>query len=149
GAGKRIHGTGKRHYRPTFTDLDGHRRHSVGWEYVHVCVDDYSRLAYAEVLPDEKAATVVGFLRRALDFCRRRAIKVERVLTDNGSPTSRRSTHLPAQRSASDAAARAPTGPKPTAKPNASSAPSSTAGPTAPSTGQANNAPQHLTAGSG
>jgi transposase len=60
GAGKRIHGGGKRHYRPIFTDLDGHRRHSVGWEFVHIAVDDYSRLAYAEVLQDEKATTAKG-----------------------------------------------------------------------------------------
>jgi transposase InsO family protein len=85
GAGKRISGGGKRHYRPTFTDLDGHRRHSVGWEFVHVAVDDYSRLAYAEVLHDEKALTAIGFLRRALAFFRRYGIRVERLLTDNGS----------------------------------------------------------------
>jgi transposase InsO family protein len=85
GAGKRIRGGGKRHYRPTFTDLDGHRRHSVGWEYVHVAVDDYSRLAYAEVLPDQKATTAIGFLRRAVAFYRRYGVTVERLLTDNGS----------------------------------------------------------------
>jgi transposase InsO family protein len=50
-----------------------------------VCVDDYSRLAYAEVLPDERAKTAVGFLRRAIGFYRRHGIRVERVLTDNGS----------------------------------------------------------------
>jgi transposase InsO family protein len=85
GAGKRISGGGKRHYRPTFTDLDGHRRHSVGWEFVHVAIDDFSRLAYAEVLPDEKALTAIGFLRRALAFFARYGIRVERLLTDNGS----------------------------------------------------------------
>jgi len=85
GAGKRVHGGGKRHYRPTFTDLDGHRRHSVGWEFVHVAVDDHSRLAYAEVLSDQKATTAIGFLRRALAFFRRYGIRVERLLTDNGS----------------------------------------------------------------
>jgi transposase InsO family protein len=86
GAGKRIRGSGKRHYRPTFTDRDGHRRHSVGWEYVHIAVDDYSRLAYAEVLSDEKATTAIAFLRRALAFFHRYGITVERLLTDNGSP---------------------------------------------------------------
>jgi transposase InsO family protein len=55
-----------------------------GWEYVHIAVDDYSRLAYAEVLPDEKAKTAVGFLRRALRFYRRYGIRVEAVITDNG-----------------------------------------------------------------
>jgi transposase InsO family protein len=85
GAGKRaFHSQRRRRHNPTRTDLEGKRHHYVGWEYVHVCVDDYSRLAYAEVLPDEKAATAVGFLRRAVAFYRRRGIRVERLLTDNG-----------------------------------------------------------------
>ncbi len=60
-------------------------REVKGWEYVHIAVDDYSRLAYAEVLDDEKAATAAGFLRRAVAFYRRHGITVEGVLTDNGS----------------------------------------------------------------
>jgi transposase InsO family protein len=85
GAGKRITGGIKRN--PDLRKLDAARveRKIIGWEYVHVCVDDYSRLAYAEVLPDQKAATAVGFLRRAVAFYRRHGIRVERVLTDNGS----------------------------------------------------------------
>ena len=67
GAGKRILGGGN-HYQPTFTDKDGHRRTTVGWEYVHIAIDDHSRLAYAEVLPDEKAATAIAFLERAVGF---------------------------------------------------------------------------------
>src|SRR6266536_4330841 len=64
----------------------GHHRRAfdLGWEFVHVAVDDYSRLAYAEVLSDEKAVTIVGFLRRAVAFFGRHGISVERVLTDNG-----------------------------------------------------------------
>jgi transposase InsO family protein len=62
----------------------GKVREVKGWEYVHIAVDDYSRLAYAEVLDDEKAATAAGFLRRAVAFYRRHGISVERVLTDNG-----------------------------------------------------------------
>ena len=60
------------------------RRGQVGWEFVHVCVDDATRLAYVEVLDDEKAATAVGFLRRAIRFFGRHGVSVERVLTDNG-----------------------------------------------------------------
>ena len=56
----------------------------TGWEYVHVAVDDHSRLAYAEVLPDEKATTAAGFLRRAVAFYRRYGIRVEAILSDNG-----------------------------------------------------------------
>jgi transposase InsO family protein len=55
-----------------------------GWEYVHVCVDDATRLAYAEVLADEKATTAAGFLRRAVAFFRSYGVRVERLLTDNG-----------------------------------------------------------------
>ena len=62
----------------------GRLRQVKGWEFVHIAVDDYSRLAYAEVLDDEKAATAAGFLRRAVSFYRRHGINVERVLTDNG-----------------------------------------------------------------
>ncbi len=73
--------TGNR--RDRFTDKYGYG--IAGWEFVHVCVDDATRLAYAEVLPDEKATTAIGFLRRALAFYRRHGISVERLLTDNGS----------------------------------------------------------------
>jgi transposase InsO family protein len=84
GAGWRVRDR-RQHYNRTFTDNDGHRRTTVGYEYVHIAVDDYSRLAYAEVLTDEKAATAAAFLRRAVAHYRRYGIRVERVLTDNGS----------------------------------------------------------------
>ena len=84
GAGWRVRG-GPQHYNRTFTDKDGHRRTTVGYEFVHIAVDDYTRLAYAEVLPDEKAATAASFLRHAVAFYRRYGIRVERVLSDNGS----------------------------------------------------------------
>jgi transposase InsO family protein len=84
GAGRRVHG-GRKHHNPARLDAEGRRRLTVGWEFVHVAIDDHSRLAYAEVLPDEKAATAIGFLRRALAFYRGYGIRVERVLTDNGS----------------------------------------------------------------
>jgi transposase InsO family protein len=83
GAGHRF--TGRRHYKQTRTDADGHRRETTGWEFVHVCVDDATRLAYVEVLADEKATTAIAFLKRALAFYRRHGIRVERVMTDNGS----------------------------------------------------------------
>jgi transposase InsO family protein len=85
GAGKRWRELPRQHYNATYTDLAGRRRNSVGWEYVHVAVDDYSRLAYAEVLLDETASTAAGFLRRAVAYYRRQGITVERILTDNGS----------------------------------------------------------------
>ncbi len=56
-----------------------------GWQYVHVCVDDVTRLAYVEVLAGEKALTAIGFLKRTIDHYASYGIKVERVMTDNGS----------------------------------------------------------------
>jgi transposase InsO family protein len=56
-----------------------------GWEFVHVCVDDATRLAYVEVLSDEQGATAAGFLRRAVAFYAAHGIRVERVMSDNGS----------------------------------------------------------------
>jgi transposase InsO family protein len=86
GAGKRITGGSGRNARRQRTDLAGVRRNTRGWEAVHVAIDDATRLAYAEVLSDEKANTAVGFLNRAIAFYARHGITVERVLTDNGSP---------------------------------------------------------------
>jgi transposase InsO family protein len=86
GAGKRVRGGIRRHHTPTFTDHHGKRRRTVGWEFVHIAIDDCTRLAYAEVLADEKAPTAIAFLRRAVAFFERHGMKVERVLTDNGSP---------------------------------------------------------------
>jgi transposase InsO family protein/transposase len=83
GAGHRA--TGRRHYTPRLTAKSGRRHGTAGWDFVHIAIDDHSRLAYAEVLPDEKGVTAVGFLRRALAFYAQHGITVERVLTDNGT----------------------------------------------------------------
>jgi transposase InsO family protein len=64
--------------------VDGVMRGLAGWEFVHVCVDDHSRLAYVEVLAGEDSATTIGFLRRALAWFADRGVVVERVMTDNG-----------------------------------------------------------------
>jgi transposase InsO family protein len=74
GPGHRVRGT-----------RQGTRSRGAGWEFVHVCVDDATRLAYVEVLGDEKAKTAIGFLRRALAFYAAHGIEVERLMTDNGS----------------------------------------------------------------
>ena len=86
GAGKRVTAGIARNGRPRRTDAAGVRRLQAGWDVVHVAVDDATRLAYAEVLSDEKATTAAGFLGRAIAFYARHGITVERVLTDNGSP---------------------------------------------------------------
>jgi transposase InsO family protein len=67
------------------TRINGRQTGIAGWEFVHVCVDDATRLAYVEVLNDEKATTAAGFLRRAVAYYRAHGIRVERVMTDNGS----------------------------------------------------------------
>jgi transposase InsO family protein len=84
GAGKRVTGT-RRHHQLALTDAAGRRRKTAGWDFVHVAIDDCTRLAYAEVLGDEKATTAAGFLARALQFYARHGIVVEQVMTDNGS----------------------------------------------------------------
>jgi transposase InsO family protein len=81
GVGHRVSGS---RASQTKTRRTGKLREVHGWEFVHVAVDDYSRLAYAEVLDDETAASAAGFLRRAVAFYRRYGIAVEHVITDNG-----------------------------------------------------------------
>lgn len=73
--GKRV--TGRR---------SGYAPAGTGWDYVHVCVDDATRIAYAEVLADEHPETAIGFLRRAVAYFASLGIGVERLLTDNGNP---------------------------------------------------------------
>jgi transposase InsO family protein len=85
GAGKRVSEGSLRRYIQTVGDEHGRRRRTIGWEFVHIAVDDFSRLAYAEVLPDEKASSAIAFLRRARAFFARHGINIEQVLTDNGS----------------------------------------------------------------
>jgi transposase InsO family protein len=84
GAGKRI--TGQKRNPGRYRTIAGVQRQIVGWDYVHIAIDDATRLAYAEVLCDEKATTAIGFLRRATAFFKRHGMTVERVMTDNGSP---------------------------------------------------------------
>jgi transposase InsO family protein len=69
----------------------------AGWEFVHVCVDDATRLAYAEVLQDERGPTAAGFLRRAVEWFRSMGVAVERVMSDNG-PCYRSTVHAVACR---------------------------------------------------
>ena len=149
GAGKRITG---RQRNPTRTrrDRDGVDRQIVGWEYVHIAIDDATRLAYAEVLCDEKATTAIAFLRRAIAFFERHGMRVQELLTDNGArlPLDCARHRMPRTRDPSPTHA-CPTDPRPTGRQSGSSAPCSAAGPTARSTPPALNAPQPLTAGSG
>jgi transposase InsO family protein len=85
GAGKQVTGV-PTNSDPRRRDGSGIDRRIKGWDCVHIAIDDATRLAYAEVLPDEKADTAVAFLARAIAFYARHGISVERVITDNGSP---------------------------------------------------------------
>ncbi len=62
----------------------GRSRHA-GWDFLHVCIDDASRLAYTEILPSERKEDTTAFLQRALAWLARRGVSVQRVMTDNGS----------------------------------------------------------------
>ena len=77
----KVNGIGHR-----MTGVRTHRNRGIGWDFVHVCVDDASRVAYVEVLADELGTTTAGFLERAVGYYRELGIRTRRVLTDNGSP---------------------------------------------------------------
>jgi transposase InsO family protein len=85
GAGKRMRDGVRQHDNSKRTDLEGKRRQTVGWEFVHIAIDDATRLAYVEVLTDEKATTAIAFLARAVTHYATYGITVERLITDNGS----------------------------------------------------------------
>jgi len=71
----------------------GNRTRGAGWEFVHVAIDDHSRVTYVEVLPDEKGDTTTGFLERALAWYAQQGVCVQRVMTDNGSAYRSRTFH--------------------------------------------------------
>jgi integrase-like protein len=120
----------------------------VGYEYVHVCVDDATRLAYVEVLANEQATTAIGFLQRCLAFFAARGVRVERVMTDNGSAYRSMIWAIAAAPWAYATCAPGHADHAPTARPNASSAPCWAAGPTPRSTPPAATAPTPCPPGS-
>jgi len=63
----------------------GCRNYDAGWEFVHVCIDDASRIAFTQIKPDEKKRSAIAFLKAAVAYYASLGIKVERVMTDNGS----------------------------------------------------------------
>lgn len=80
GIGHRITGDRKGQSQPRSRKEGG-----KGWEYLHLAIDDHSRLAYSEIFPDEKRKSCIRFLFNALRFFRSHGVKVYRVMTDNGS----------------------------------------------------------------
>ncbi len=106
------------------------RSYGAGYEKVHVAIDDATRLAYAEVLPDEKQATTVGFLIRALAGFGRQGIRCRRVVSDNGSAYRSKPWRQACEALGMSAKRTRPTLREPTARPNGSSKRWCTSGPT-------------------
>ena len=98
------------------------RHLGIGWEFIHVCIDDASRIAFSRVMRDERKASAVAFLEAAVAYYATLGVKVERVMTDNGSCyLSRESLLKPAVSSDSNTSEPSHTRPKRTARPSASS----------------------------
>lgn len=78
GGGWRLHGRAA-----AISVAHRHKRTPIGYDYIHTAIDDYTRLAYSEVLPDEKDPTCAGFLHRAMAWFGAQGVRVQRILTDN------------------------------------------------------------------
>jgi transposase InsO family protein len=72
-------------HRITGVRSEQSRTRGAGWEYVHVAVDDHSRIAFAKVMPNEKTRSAIAFLKAAIAYYEGLGVKIERVMTDNGS----------------------------------------------------------------
>jgi len=145
GAGHRVTG-----HRKSQLKAGPKRLGATGWEFVHVCVDDATRLAYVEVLCDEKGATAAGFLRRAVAWFRGMGITVERSGCSQTTAPAIAPTSMPRPAQSSGCATSSPalTDRAPTARPSASFRPSPTAGPTERSMAPRSSAPRRCLAGS-
>ncbi|GAA2805438.1 hypothetical protein GCM10020219_091430 [Nonomuraea dietziae] len=108
----------------------------IGTAFVHTVVDDHSRVAYAEIRDDEKAATAIDVLRNAVAWFAERGVTIQRVSATTDRPTNPTPGVMRAPNSASGPRRPAPTALRPTAKSNASTAPWQTAGPWGASTPQ-------------
>jgi hypothetical protein len=109
GGGHRVHGRANA-YKPRS------KRGRTGYTYLHTAIDDHSRVAYTEALANESEHTCAAFWRRATAWFGARGVAIERVLTDNTSPTGAGCSTRPSPTPASPGATAAPTGPRPTRK---------------------------------
>jgi hypothetical protein len=123
------------------------RHRGIGWEYLHVAVDDASRLALTELLPDERTASTIVFLERALAWFARHGVRVERIMTDNGNAHRSHDSATPASTRACGACAPGPTHRPLTARPNSSSRRSCANAPTAAPSGPQGSGPTPCLAG--
>ena len=107
------------------------RLRGVGWEFVHVCIDDASRVAFSQILPDEKKESAVAFLRATVAYYASLSVTITRVMTDNGSCYQLQApSAAPAAISASSTSGPSLIRPRQTARPSASSRPPCANGPT-------------------
>jgi transposase InsO family protein len=74
------------------------RHHGIGWEFVHVCIDDASRIAFVQVLANQRKESAIAFLKAAVAYYAKLGIRVERVMTDNGSCYRSKSFRLACKR---------------------------------------------------
>ena len=102
----------------------------AGWEFVHVCIDDHSRVAFSEIKPDEKADSAVPFLKAAVAYYKSLGVTVTRVMTDNGSCYQAFAFRDACKDLGIKHIRTKPYTPKPTARPSVSSRPRSVNGPT-------------------
>jgi transposase InsO family protein len=102
----------------------------AGWEFVHVCIDDHSRLGFSQVLASERKEDAVAFLKAAITWYRKLGIRIERVMTDNGSCYRSRAFARACRALGLKHFAPGPTRPKPTARRNASFSRACANGPT-------------------
>jgi len=116
GAGHRVHGKRGR-YNPQRTDAEGRVRKTVGWEFVHIAIDDATRLAYVEVLSDEKALTAIAFLARAVAHYKSYGSRWSSSSPITAAPTAQACMRSPAALWGSATCAHARAVPKPTARP--------------------------------
>ncbi len=104
------------------------RNKGIGWDAVHLAIDDHSRVSFVAIKPDETSASCTQFLREAVAAYAGLGVRIDRVMTDNGAAT-RRSSIPCAKNWASDTSAPARTRPRPMARPSASCRPDSASGP--------------------
>jgi len=114
GAGHRVLGTRQSQYAHR---VAGRKTGFTGYEHLHVMIDDYTRIAYAEVLDDLTAACAIAFLRRAVAWFGERGVEVRAVMSDNAPVTSHTPTQQPSASWASSTIASSRTGPAQTARP--------------------------------
>jgi transposase len=123
------------------------RRQGYGWEFVHICIDDASRLSFTQIHPDEKATSAVAHLKASVAWYQSLGVSVRRVMTDNGPCYKAFAFPTPAGNSASSTSAPSPTRLAPMERPSASSRPVSGSGPTRKPTTPPISAPQTFPSG--